>query len=149
MSMDNSQILLLVTTVLFWYATGASWLLQYVAYPTYKLVNKDGFVPFHVEFGKRLLISTVMPMVIGNLCSFILVFYHPDSSPVGLVYLVAICSVVILFTTMKYEVPRHNKLDEIGKDDALIDGLVQDNAPRTASWTIASLALAYMILKAL
>jgi hypothetical protein len=147
--MDNSKLLLLVTTVLFWYATGASWLLQYVAYPTYKLVNKDGFVPFHVAFGKRLLISTVMPMVIGNLCSFILVIYHPESSPVGLVYLVAICSIVILFTTMKYEVPRHNKLDEVGKDDTLIDGLVMDNAPRTASWTIASLALAYMIFKAL
>ncbi len=147
--MDNSKLLLLVTTALFWYATGASWLLQYVAYPTYKLVNKDGFVPFHVAFGKRLLISTIMPMVIGNLCSFILVFYHPESSPVGLVYLVAICSIVILFTTMKYEVPRHNKLDEVGKNDSLIDGLVMDNAPRTASWTIASLALVYMVFKAL
>jgi hypothetical protein len=147
--MDNSKLLLLATTALFWYATGASWLLQYVAYPTYKLVNTNGFVPFHVAFGKRLLISTVMPMVIGNLCSFILVFYHPESSPVGLVYLVAICSIVILFTTMKYEVPRHNKLDEVGKDDSLIDGLVMDNAPRTASWTIASLALAYMVFKAL
>lgn len=147
--MDNSKLLLLATTALFWYATGASWLLQYVAYPTYKLVNRDDFVPFHVDFGKRLLISTVMPMVIGNLFSFILVVYHPDSSPVGLVYLVAICSVIILFTTMKYEVPRHNKLDEVGKDDALIDGLVMDNAPRTASWTVASLALAYMIFKAL
>jgi hypothetical protein len=146
--MDNSKLLLLSTAALFWYATGASWLLQYVAYPTYKLVNKDGFVPFHVAFGKRLLISTVMPMVIGNLCSFILVIYHPESAPVGLVYLVAICSIVILFTTMKYEVPRHNKLDEVGKDDTLIDGLVMDNAPRTASWTIASLALAYMIFKA-
>jgi hypothetical protein len=147
--MDNSKLLLLTTCALFWYATGASWLLQHVAYPTYKLVNKDGFVPFHVAFGKRLLISTVMPMVIGNLCSFILVFYHPESSPVGLIYLVAICSIIILFTTMKYEVPRHNKLDEVGKDDTLIDGLVMDNAPRTASWTIASLALAYMIFKAL
>jgi hypothetical protein len=146
--MDNSKLLLLATTALFWYATGASWLLQYVAYPTYKLINKDGFVPFHVDFGKRLLISTVMPMVIGNLCSFILVVYHPESSPVGLVYLVAICSVIILFTTMKYEVPRHNKLDEVGKDDSLIDGLVMDNAPRTASWTIASFALAYMVFKA-
>lgn len=147
--MDNSKLLLLATTALFWYATGASWLLQYVAYPTYKLVNTDGFVPFHVAFGKRLLMSTVMPMVVGNLCSFILVVYHPESSPVGLVYLVAICSIVILFTTMKYEVPRHNKLDEVGKDDSLIDGLVMDNVPRTASWTIASLALTYMVFKAL
>ena len=147
--MDSSKLLLLATAALFWYATGASWLLQYVAYPTYKLVNKDGFVPFHIAFGKRLLVATVIPMVLGNFCSVILVFFHPDSSPVGLVYLVAICSVVILFTTMKYEVPRHNKLDEVGKDDALIDGLVTDNAPRTASWTVGSLALAYMIWQAL
>jgi hypothetical protein len=147
--MDSSKVILLATTLLFWYATGASWLLQYVAYPTYKLVNKDGFVPFHIAFGKRLLIATVIPMVVGNLLSFVLVFVHPDTVPVGLVYLVAICSIVILFTTMKYEVPRHNKLDEVGKDDGLIDGLVKDNAPRTASWTLASLALAYMLLNTL
>lgn len=146
--MDSSKLLLLATAALFWYATGASWLLQYVAYPTFKRVNKDGFVPFHVAFGKHLLVATVTPMVVGNLCSFVLVFFHPESSPVGLVYLVAICSVIILFTTMKYEVPRHKKLDEVGKDDALIDGLVQNNVPRTASWTVASLALAYMILQA-
>ena len=146
--MDSSKLLLLVTAALFWYATGASWLLQYVAYPTFKHVNKDGFVPFHVAFGKRLLVATVTPMVVGNLCSFVLVFFHPESSPVGLVYLVAICSVIILFTTMKYEVPRHKKLDEVGKDAALIDGWVQNNVPRTASWTVASLALAYMILQA-
>ena len=145
--MDNSKLLLLATTALFWYATGASWLLQYVAYPTYKLVNKDGFVPFHSAFGERLLIATVIPMVLGNLLSFILAFYHPESAPVGLVYLVAICSVIILFMTMKYEVSRHNKLDEVGKNDELIDGLVKDNAPRTASWTVASLALFYMVLQ--
>jgi hypothetical protein len=145
--MDNSKLLLLLTAALFWYATGASWLLQYVAYPTYKLVNKDGFVPFHVAFGKRLLLSTVIPMVMGNVCSFILVVYHPDFAPVGLVYVVAICSAIILFTTMKYEVPRHKKLDEVGKDDGLIDALVKDNAPRTASWTLGSLALAYMVFK--
>jgi hypothetical protein len=147
--MDNSKLLLLTTAALFWYATGASWLLQYVAYPTYKCVNTDSFVPFHVAFGKRLLVSTVLPMVIGNLCSFILAFWHPESTPVGLVYLVAICSVIILFTTIKYEIPRHKKLDEVGKDDALIDGLVRDNLPRTISWTIGSLALAYMIFKSM
>ncbi len=146
--MDNSKLLLLATTALFWYATGASWLLQYVAYPTYKLVNKDGFVPFHLAFGKRLLIATVIPMVLGNLLSFILVFYHPDFAPVGLVYLVAICSVIVLFSTMKYEVPRHNKLNEIGKNDELIDGLVKDNAPRTVSWTVGSFALFYTVLQA-
>lgn len=146
--MDNSKLLLLATAALFWYATGASWLLQYVAYPTYKLVNKDDFVPFYIAFGKGLPVATVIPMVLGNLFSFILAFYHPDSTPVGLVYLVAICSVIILFKTMKYEVPRHNKLNEVGKDDALIGGLVKDNAPRTASWTVGSLALFYMILRA-
>jgi hypothetical protein len=146
--MDSSKLLLLTTAALFWYATGASWLLQYGAYPTFKRVNKDDFVPFHRAFDKRLRVATVIPMSVGNFCSFVLVFFHPDSSPVGLVYLIAICSAIILFTMMKYAVPRHNKLNEVGKDAALIDGLLQDNASLTASWTVASVALAYMILQA-
>jgi hypothetical protein len=146
--MDNANLLLLATTALFWYATGASWLLQYVAYPTYKLINKADFAPFHSAFGKRLRIVTVMPMLLGNVLSFVLVLFHPESSPVGLVYVVAICAIIILFTTIKYTIPRHKKLDTIGKNDDLIEGLVKDNSSHTISWTVASIALSYMILQA-
>ena len=63
--MDSAKVILLATTLLFWYATGASWLLQHVAYPTYKLVNKDGFVPFHIAFGKT--VQDVSLNAIANL----------------------------------------------------------------------------------
>ena len=42
---------------------------------------------------------------------------------------------------------RHDWRD--GKSSALIDGLVRDNLPRVAAWTIASLLLAYMLAQTL
>jgi hypothetical protein len=147
--MDNSKLLLLSTAALFWYATGASWLLQYVAYPTYKRVNKTDFRMFHIFFSKFLAVSTVLPMVIGVLCSFILAFYHPESAPVGLVYLVSICAVFIVFNTLKYEIRHHNNLLNGVKDVESVDALIKSNLKQTVSWTIGSLALAYMIFKSM
>ena len=145
--METKHIFLLFTTLLCWYSLGVSVLLQFVAYPSYKLVGDKEFVPFHVFFGKKLLIASVMPMILTNLLTFILVFYHPDTVPMGLVYITAICSGIILFTTMKYEVPKHQELDKVGKSEAGIDYLIQNNLPRTICWTVAALSLGYMVFK--
>ncbi len=143
--MDAANVFLLVCTVLCFYCTGASWMLQFVAYPTYLLVGAKEFVPFHVSFGKRLLPSVVVPMVLTCVGLFILVFARPANTPSWAVILAAVCAVIILLTTIFLEVPKHLKLDKDGKSDALINGLVRDNLPRTAAWTAASLLLAYAL----
>lgn len=142
---------LLILTVLCLYCTGASWMLQFVCYPTYKFVGDKEFVPFHVSFGQRLMVAAVLPMVAVCLGTFALLFVAPVGVPSWVPVVAAICGAVILVTTAFLEVPKHLKLDKEGKSNAVLEALVRDNIPRTVAWTAASLVLSYglwMVLNA-
>jgi hypothetical protein len=147
--MDASSWFLLVTTVLFLYCTGGSWMLQIVSYPTYALVGEPEFVPFHKDSGRRLLPVFVGPAVIACLFAIVLAFWHPAAMPAWAALIAAACGLVILVTTIALEVPKHNKLDADGKSIALIDGLVRDNLPRAIGWTLGSAALVFGLLQSL
>lgn len=120
-------------------------MLQFVCYPTYLLVGEQEFIAFHVSFGRRLLI-VVVPMILTCLGMFALVFLRPSSAPEAAALIAATCGGVILGATIISEVPKHQKLDKVGKDVPLIKALIQDNMPRTIAWTMASFALAYMAM---
>ena len=138
--MEFSLILLIVCTTLYIYAAGGCWLLQVVCYPTYHLVGEKEFVPFHIAFGNRLIPVFVVPAVLACLSSFVLLFVRPVGTAFWLPLVVALCSAVILFTTITIEVPKHQALDK-----TLIDGLVSNNLPRAISWTVGSFVLLYMM----
>lgn len=146
--MDFTHLLLYVCAVLYLYCTGGSWMLQWVSYPTYHLVGEKEFVPFHVDSGKRLLPVFVGPAVLACLLTLILVFVRPTGVPLLAALIAALCSLVILVTTVALEVPKHNALDKTGKSTALIDGLIRDNLPRALSWTLGSALLIYMVAQA-
>jgi hypothetical protein len=147
--MDATLMFLVVTTALYLYCTGGSWMLQVVSYPTYHLVPDEAFVPFHIQSGKRLLGIFVAPAVIACVLGVILVFWHPAASPLWARLLVAACGLTILVTTIALEVPKHNALDRDGKSTALIDGLVRDNLPRALAWTLGSLTLVWLLVSTL
>lgn len=144
--MEAGQLFLLVVMLMYLYCTGASWMLQVVCYPTYLLVGEKEFVPFHVDFGKRLLVAAVIPMVLTIFATFALVFVLPGGVPLWMALVVAACSAVTFITTVALEVPKHNRLDKEGKSDALIHALVRDNLPRVAAWTLGSVTLAAMLV---
>jgi hypothetical protein len=146
--MDGSLIFLVAVTALCFFCTGASWMLQFVAYPTYALVGANEFVPFHVSFGKRMLPVTVVPMSLTCLALIALAFVRPAVVPSWIGFAAAACGAIILLTTIFLEVPKHLALDKDGKSDALISGLVRDNIPRTICWTLASILTAVMLLTA-
>lgn len=144
--MTTQEIYLLVVAVLTWYCTGASWMLQFVCYPTYALVGEQEFVPFHVDFGKRLLPTAVIPMSITNMLLIATLLFRPDTVPLWVAALLAVCAAVVMGTTIVLEVPKHQKLDQEGKSDSLIAALVRDNLPRVACWTLASLLCGYALV---
>ena len=86
-------------------------------------------------------------MFLSNILMLILVAFHPETCPMGLIYLTALCSIFIIFTTLKYEFPSRKLLEKRGKNSALIDDLMKYDLTQTIGWTISSLSLAYMILK--
>jgi hypothetical protein len=142
--MSSDALFTLILTAFCLYCTGASWLLQVVCYPTYLLVGNAEFVPFHVSFGRRLMVA-VIPMTLTCLGMFALGVLRADMIPLGLVIAIAVCGAIILLTTIFLEVPKHLRLDREGKSDSLIRALVRDNLPRTAAWTVASGLLLYTL----
>ena len=133
---------LLVTT---WAGSGC-WLLQVVCYPTYRIVGAAEFVPFHVDFGRRLIPVFVIPAVLGCLSFYALLFLGPASAPRADLVVAAVAGTVILGTTGLVEVPTHMALDRDGKSDARIESLIRWNASRAIAWTAALLAIAHATL---
>ncbi|PJF28935.1 MAG: hypothetical protein CUN52_10940 [Phototrophicales bacterium] len=135
---------LIIMTAFCLYSAGASWMLQVVCYPTYLLVGEKEFVPFHISFGRRLLVA-VIPMSLTCLALIAFVFIGTAPIPAWVTWVMGGCGAVILLTTIFLEVPKHLRLDKEGKSDALIHGLVRDNLPRTMAWTLASILAVYSL----
>ncbi len=143
--MSASEILVLITAVLFVYCTCGCWMLQWLSYPTYSLVGEAEFVPFHVESGKRLIPIFVVPAVLACMLGIALVVFRPPSMPLIAALIVAACAVIILGTTAIVEVPKHQWLDKHGKSEEVIQALIRSNLPRALSWTVGSAVLVWQV----
>jgi hypothetical protein len=144
--MTAAHMLYLAVFVAWVWSTAGCWLLQITCYPTYGLVGRDEFVPFHVEFGRRLIPVFVLPAVLANLGAVLLCFLRPPAVPLMDALIAAACSVVILATTMLVEVPKHIALDRDGKSERLLIELVNSNLPRVAGWTLGAAALGHGLM---
>ncbi|MCU0695465.1 MAG: hypothetical protein MUC96_02920 [Myxococcaceae bacterium] len=131
-------MLLTVSTFAFFYCLGISWLLQVVVYPTYRLVGKAEFVPFHVSQGRRMGPVMIAPMFLTSLVAIVNGVLERGSAQAPYLWGAAACGAVVIATTLASELPKHLKLDKHGKDDALIEGLIRDNLPRTLAWTVGA-----------
>lgn len=134
-------MLLDVCTLAFFFCLGISWLLQVAIYPTYRLVGKAEFVPFHVAQGQRMIPVMVIPMFGSSVLGIVTAVLSRNDSNASLLWGVGACGLVVMGTTLLSELPKHMKLDKGGKDDALIEGLIRDNLPRSLAWTVGAVLL--------
>ena len=135
-------VLLLATT---WCASGC-WMLQIVCYPTYKIVGPGEFVPFHKKFGNLLVPVFVVPAFLAGVGLIVSAFWRPAFVPAWTGYANAALGAMILGTTLAIELPKHIKLDKVGKDDALLASLITNNLPRALGWTAALALLAHALV---
>lgn len=134
-------MLLDLCTLAFFYCLGISWLLQAAIYPTYHLVGPADFVPFHVAQGKRMIPVMVVPMFATSVLGIATAVLLRGEPYALLLWGVGLCGVIVIGTTLLSELPKHMKLDTLGKDDRLIDGLIKDNLPRSLAWTVGAVLL--------
>ncbi len=134
----------LPTTLAFFYCLGMSWLLQVVVYPTYRLVPAESFVPFHVAQGRRMGPIMIAPMFVTSVLSVVNAYLGRSSAMAMYLWCAAGCGVLVIATTLVSELPKHLALDRDGKSDALVEGLIRDNVPRTLAWTVGSALLAWV-----
>jgi hypothetical protein len=145
----SCNILLIITAFLHLSILAASWLLKYLVLPLYQRLDVKDFSLFYANIRAVMWFFGLIPLLTSNLLAFLLVFFHPESAPIELIYLVAICSFITFFIVLKYELPSHNTLFTLGKNDKLIECLIKNNAVRIKCLTVTSLALMYMIFKML
>lgn len=134
-------MLLDLCTLAFFFCLGISWLLQVAIYPTYRLVGSAEFVAFHVAQGRRMIPVMVVPMFATSILGVVTAVMSRDEVYAWFTWGVGLCGLVVIATTLLSEVPKHMKLDKDGKDDALIDGLVRDNLPRSLAWSVGAVLL--------
>lgn len=146
--MDVAHVLVLVSLLLTTWAASGCWMLQVVCYPTYRLVSAADFVPFHVDFGRRLIPVFVIFAVLACLSFFVLLAVRPASVPLYDPLIASVAGAVILGTTGAVEVPTHNALDRTGKDDAKLTSLIRWNLSRAISWLVALASLIHATLAA-
>ena len=146
--MDPSHIFLLVWTVLIFAVFGEIWLVQTVVYPLFGKVGSGEYVAYHRFYSSRIPLPVILPGFASFLLPFALVFFGPASVPMWIYAANAACGVVGLAVTVALEIPRHARLEEGGKQEAVIRELILYNWPRTLSVTGSAFLTFLMLLSA-
>lgn len=122
--------------------TGLIWPIQVLHYPSFRYVEDNKFKEFEL-FHTRSISYIVMPIMLLELFSGLYLVYLMKTN----LYMVnVIFNVTIFITTFFLSVPRHQKLQSIGKDAKTINSLILTNWPRTFLWSFRSVLLLYLLL---
>jgi hypothetical protein len=148
--MDAAHWLLLLWTAVIFYVTGQIWFGQIVVYPLFAKVGAAEYVTYHRYYSSRIPLPVILPGFASFLLPIGLVFFGPESVPLWMYLANVVCGLVGLLVTVALEIPRHAKLEEGGKQEAVMKELIRYNWPRTlaltgsALLTLAMLALAFV-----
>jgi hypothetical protein len=146
--MDFSHWLLLLWTVVILYVLGESWFAQIVIYPLFAKVGEAEYVAYHKFYSSRIPLPVILPGFASFLLPIGLVFFGPESVPLWMYLANVVCGLVGLLVTVALEIPRHAKLEEGGKQEAVIRELILYNWPRTLSITGSAFFTVLMLTSA-
>ncbi len=133
----------LLNLALSWALLSLIWVTQLVTYPGFKYADADTFREFHLQYTWAIT-YVVMPLMLSELgLSLWMVFKFNYS-----IYFIAILLIVLAIwaSTFFIQVPLHNTLSS-GKDEQIIQKLVQTNWIRTALWTAKAALVTYLYIK--
>jgi len=146
--MDFSHWLLLVWTVVILYVLGEIWFGQIVVYPLFAKVGEAEYIAYHNFYSSRIWLPVILPGFASFISPIGLVFFGPTSVPLWIYLANVVCGLVGLLVTVALEIPRHAKLEEGGKQEAVIRELIHYNWPRTILITGSALLTVLMLTSA-
>ncbi len=120
---------------------GLIWTIQLVHYPSFRFIDKENFLAFH-RFHNQRISFIVVPVMITEIITSGLLWWNDgylSLNGIGF-YLV----ILIWVATGLLSVPNHAKLTK-GKDDAVINALINTNWVRTVLWTVKALLGIYLL----
>lgn len=143
--MENSQLYLLLWSVLSFWGLGQIWLVQIVVYPLFAKVGTAEYIGYHRFYTSRIPLVVILPGFASFLLPIPLAFFGPDV-PTWMKAANIAMGIVGLLVTVLLEIPRHGRLEGSGKDNVVIAELIRYNWPRTVSITAqAAVTMAMLI----
>jgi hypothetical protein len=94
-----------------------------------------------VFFNKKYRFSVLSPAALACVCILFLFFYHPDSSPMGMIYLLVFAAICNLLSILRYK-----KLESVTLDKPILDHKIRVHR---VVWLVTSLISAFLIWKSM
>lgn len=106
------------------------WLVQVIIYPSFHYIDTRDFKSWHMRY-TRTISTIVVPLILmqAGFELYCALFEEPRWWRILLI-------TAVLLSTFILSVPCHRKLQDIGKNTAVIRRLVQTNWLRTLLWTL-------------
>lgn len=142
--MDGGHILLLFTLVLTWFCIGVLSLLMYdTAYPSNSQLNGNDVE----KSGKKRFLIVQIPSLIACIMMLLLFIKHPETCPMGMIYLIALIAIGILYRS-------YQPFLSIGKSKPVQNKKIfYEHFPNNKDvvlvtlWILAGLALTFLVAK--
>lgn len=123
----NARWVFLLAFALVFYGTGAAFIEGFVNYPSWHLIGKAEFTPFHRFISPRVLSFLVAPLLIGTLFTVLLLWFRPAAIPVQAVWLCIALQVLVWVSTATIQLPIQLELSAHGQSIPLIERLIETN----------------------
>jgi hypothetical protein len=142
--MEISLLLLLLWSVLAFWVLGQIWYAQIVIYPMFAQVGATEYSSYHAFYARHIPLPVIVPGFASFLLPIALALFGP-AVPAWMTAANIATGIASLLVTVILEIPRHTRLEKLGKDDVVIRELVAFNWPRTLAITGQS-AITFMML---
>lgn len=142
--MELSNLILLLWSVLAFWALGQIWFCQIVIYPLFGQVGIPEYSSYHRFYTSHI----PLPVILPGFASFVLpigLAYFGPNVPAWMTTANIATGIISLIVTVGLEIPRHGRLEMQGKNDAVIRELVAFNWPRTLAITAQSVVTFLML----
>lgn len=144
--MHEQNLYLVFWAVLSFWVLGQIWLVQIVIYPLFAKVGDADYIAYHRFYSRRISMVVILPGFASFLLPLLLAWLGP-AMPIWMTVANVATGIAGLLVTVGLEIPRHERLEKTGKNDATIAELIRYNWPRTASITLqAAVTLAMLLL---
>ena len=123
---------------------------QVQTYPLFAWVHRDGFVPFHKEYQRRLPLAIYAPYSLLMAANALLLFVRPAEVAVGWVVALLILNASIVVESLALAAPVHYRMDRQTRNDkGEVRRLIRLNGVRLAAATASSALVAYLLVRTL
>ena len=117
-------------------------IVQFLHYPTFRFIDQDKFKEYERFHAKNIIPIVSIFMLTEVAASILLTIYDPHNLVANSINLASLS--LLWLVTLVFSIPCHYKLSK-GKDDKVIERLINTNWLRTILWTFRAIWLLWLV----